>query len=263
VKILLHLLFVCSALDVSAAENKASDFIFPLGPQSERDIKLNSKPPIRGKLLLYSPARIHIEKTNGTIILVRPSELDKSELKRFPESAQFLFAESPQSPVAEDSTPKLRAIVEDLEAEKQLNLRELTQLRAENTALKQTNARFESHFTRSPERRPSLPVAKSPANSPSTASQWRQLAKYSGTGQQETIPFTITARQWRLRWTCANQKDGPGFLSVAARGPGDILLVNTIHPGTDVCYLRDRGRFNLTIASEGMAWTLIVEEAVP
>jgi hypothetical protein len=222
---------------------------------------MNGKPPMRGKLLFYAPARIHIEKPDGLIVPVPPADLDPTELKNFPSP---VLALDPTGEVSsEEVALKLKQSMENLENENRLNRQELTRLMFENSALKETNTRFQAQFVQLVERKPSSGSTKPKSSQNPPPTIWRQLARYTGTGRQHTTPFTISGSEWRLRWSCTPQDNFGGFLSVSAQGNQRTLLVNTVEPGNNISYVSGKGRFSLEIASVGMGWTLVVEEAVP
>ena len=263
-KTLLYLLFTLPTIVARATPPPdAADVVFPATPQIEREIKMNGKPSIRGKLLLYAPARIHIEKADGSLVAVPPLMIDRAELNHFPNTVLAPPVDSSTEVIHEEAAKKFKRTIETLEEENRANRQELTRLFFENEALKQTNARFTATFVKSVERKSSLPAPNSPSRPAAPEVRWRQLAKYTGIGGQSTAPFTITGSEWRLRWTCSAQDVFGGFLSVSSRGTDNILLVNIPEPGSDTSYVRGKGRFSLEVTSTGMAWTLIVEEAAP
>jgi hypothetical protein len=168
--------FILPALIARAAPPDVADFIFPATPQTVRDIKMIGKPPLHGKLLFYAPARIHIEKTDGSVVPVPPSEIDPAELKHFPNSALPLFADSLGEARSERAAQKSNSM-ESLEAENRINRQELARLLFENIALKETNSRYNTQFVKSVERKPSPGVTKSQSSKSPPNVLWRQLAR--------------------------------------------------------------------------------------
>lgn len=149
-----------------------------------------------------------------------------------------------------------------LEAENRSMRVELGRLRLQNVALAETNVRLHARYLARVELA-SRNVVEASFDRPAEPVRWREVARFSGVGLQNTAPFVIAGEQWRVRWTCRPPEGNATFFAIFAGGPQEILLANTFERSAATSYGRGRGKFSLDVVTAGMKWTIVVEEAVP
>lgn len=97
----------------------------------------------------------------------------------------------------------------------------------------------------------------------SETSEWRTVRSWSGSGIKETETFAVTSREWRVNWRSANEPfPNAGILQIFVNdedGNMVTFLANKQGPGSDVSYVRGKGRFYLHINSANVDWNVTVE----
>lgn len=98
--------------------------------------------------------------------------------------------------------------------------------------------------------------------------QWATLQSFSGNGNANTTPFTITSSAWNVVWTCDPRSEGNGYhLDVDAVHPaatdGPTVVNMQCDPGDPTTWRGQTaeyatGTFYLSVASDG-PWTLTVQ----
>jgi hypothetical protein len=84
------------------------------------------------------------------------------------------------------------------------------------------------------------------------------VKSWSGHGIKETETFAVSSREWRVKWTVT----GDDYLGIAVHDDdGDLtsMAANTTKTGSDVSYVRGKGRFYLSINGSGKS-DITVEE---
>lgn len=97
---------------------------------------------------------------------------------------------------------------------------------------------------------------------------WRPIGKWSGRGDTQTDSFDIGSTQWRIKWeTKGAASPGAGTFSVEVHSAisGRPLQEAVEHQGDGrgVAYVTEDPRlYHLVIDSDGLDWSIAVEEAV-
>jgi hypothetical protein len=100
---------------------------------------------------------------------------------------------------------------------------------------------------------------------------WKQAGTWSGRGNQQLETFDMPRVTWRVRWEVRGASpDRPGALRVAVHSANSGRLVTELAdvkdirgPDGDVSYVTDMPhRYYLVVTSNGVDWTLTVEEPV-
>jgi hypothetical protein len=97
---------------------------------------------------------------------------------------------------------------------------------------------------------------------------WRPVGSWSGRGDTQTDSFNIESGTWRIKWETHNPTGpGPGTFRVmvhsAVSGRPLALAVEHKGPGHDIAYVTEDPRlFHLVVESQGLDWSISVEEAV-
>jgi hypothetical protein len=115
-----------------------------------------------------------------------------------------------------------------------------------------------------------LLTCKSPAHSQPQRAQigWRPMASFSGHGDSQTESFDIDSTQWRIKWrTKGAPSPGAGSFHVvvhsAVSGRPILDAVQHHGDGQGVAYVTEDPRlYHLVIDSQGLDWSVAVEEAV-
>lgn len=132
----------------------------------------------------------------------------------------------------------------------------LTQATATSTATQATQA-------------PQATATAQPTAKPTRAPQWTVTHTYRGNGISKTAPFTVTADQWRITWSCNPAAYGSSYNLIAdLTVPGDSFgdsVVNVICSTSDASSRSGTtneytaGTFYLDVNSES-SWTFQIEE---
>ena len=97
---------------------------------------------------------------------------------------------------------------------------------------------------------------------------WRPIDSFSGRGDTQTESFNIESTQWRIKWeTKGAASPGAGSFHVVVHSAvsGRPLQEAVEHQGDGrgVAYVTEEPRlFHLVIDSNGLDWSIAVEEAV-
>jgi hypothetical protein len=97
---------------------------------------------------------------------------------------------------------------------------------------------------------------------------WRPIGKWSGRGDTQTESFNIESTQWRIKWeTKGATAPGAGSFHVvvhsAVSGRPIQDAVKQQGNGHGVAYVTEDPRlYHLVIDSDGVDWSIAVEEAV-
>jgi hypothetical protein len=97
---------------------------------------------------------------------------------------------------------------------------------------------------------------------------WRPIGKWSGRGDTQTESFNIESTQWRIKWqTKGAASPGAGTFHVvvhsAVSGRPIQDVVKQQGDGHGVAYVTEDPRlYHLVIDSDGLDWSIAVEEAV-
>jgi len=97
---------------------------------------------------------------------------------------------------------------------------------------------------------------------------WRPIGRWSGHGNDQTDSFNVESGQFRIKWETSNeQKPGEGTLRIMVHSAvsGRPLVLAGEHKGTGrgVDYVNEDPRlFHLVIESQGVDWSVSVEESV-
>jgi hypothetical protein len=97
---------------------------------------------------------------------------------------------------------------------------------------------------------------------------WRPIGRWSGHGNDQTDSFNIESGQFRIKWVTSNErKPGEGKLRIMVHSAvsGRPLVLAGEHSGTGhgVDYVNEDPRlFHLVIESQGVDWSVSVEESV-
>ena len=116
---------------------------------------------------------------------------------------------------------------------------------------------------------PQATATQQPTAKPTRAPQWTVTHTYKGNGISKTAPFTITADQWRITWSCNPAAYGSSYNLIAdLTVPGDSFgdsVVNVICSTSDASSRAGTtneytsGTFYLDVNSES-SWVFQVEE---
>jgi hypothetical protein len=97
---------------------------------------------------------------------------------------------------------------------------------------------------------------------------WRPIGKWSGRGDTQTESFNIESTQWRIKWETKDATSpGAGSFHVvvhsAVSGRPIQDAVKQQGNGHGVAYVTEDPRlYHLVIDSDGVDWSIAVEEAV-
>jgi len=89
--------------------------------------------------------------------------------------------------------------------------------------------------------------------------QWREVATFTGRGNQQTENFMVSDR-WRITWATESRDDGGGnFALICNRSNGEQvdLLANVIGGDSNTNYMRGGGTYYLEVKGD-QAWSVIV-----
>jgi hypothetical protein len=95
---------------------------------------------------------------------------------------------------------------------------------------------------------------------------WREVASWSGRGDQQLHWFAIDRFEWRIHWTARNEAPpGTGRLKVLVQSSdsGRVIDEPVDHRGVGggtVYITEDPRRYYLTVESTGVDWRITVEE---
>jgi len=101
-----------------------------------------------------------------------------------------------------------------------------------------------------------------------TAVGWRPIISWTGRGDSQTDSFDISSTQWRIKWeTKGASSPGAGTLHVVVHsevsGRPIADAINHTGNGHGIAYVTEDPRlYHLEIQSQGLDWSLKVEEAV-
>ena len=179
------LLSLCLALATCVQGADETEFIFPSSPQQKRQIKLTDGKAMHGKLLFYVPAQIAIEKDDGATAILRPIDLDQSEMKLFAGTAHGTLAQ-----ISEHADAVIRAGENLKDRQKQI----YDAIALYNVELGKRETKI-ADLTREVVDLKNKLERKVEANG-----GWQEIAILRGTGYRKTETFTVTAKQWRARW---------------------------------------------------------------
>lgn len=115
---------------------------------------------------------------------------------------------------------------------------------------------------------PTAPTATTPGEPAAApaATEWTQIAKWSGSGIKQTESFTTIGREWQVIWATSGEAfAGAGILQImvhdADTGSLVTLAANKQGVGQDVSYVRaPPGRYYLSINSANVTWGISVGE---
>jgi hypothetical protein len=94
------------------------------------------------------------------------------------------------------------------------------------------------------------------------------MASFSGRGDSQTESFDIDSTQWRIKWqTKGATSQGAGMFHLvvhsAVSGRPIMDAVNEHGDGHGIAYVTEDPRlYHLVIDSQGLDWSVAVEEAV-
>ncbi len=97
---------------------------------------------------------------------------------------------------------------------------------------------------------------------------WRPIGSWTGRGTTQTDSFNIESTQWRIKWEtqgAAAQGAGTFHLVVHSEVSGRPIqdAVQQKGPGSGIAYVTEDPRlYHLAIDSDGLDWSVKVEEAV-
>ena len=97
---------------------------------------------------------------------------------------------------------------------------------------------------------------------------WRPIVSWSGRGDSQTESFNMESTQWRIKWqTKGAAAAGAGTFHVvvhsAVSGRPIAEAVEHRGDGSGIAYVTEDPRlYHLVINSEGLDWSIAVEEAV-
>lgn len=100
------------------------------------------------------------------------------------------------------------------------------------------------------------------------ATLWRELGTWSGSGSRQTESFDVTSGALRLTWEASEAPSAQGHLRVSLHSAisGRPLHTAVDHAGTgsDTVRIPTQPRVAyLLVESEGVEWSLRLEEGVP
>ena len=112
--------------------------------------------------------------------------------------------------------------------------------------------------------KPSAAAQPKTSTPPETQPAWRQLAAWNGSGIKTTESFSVRGSEWRIKWKTSNEAfAGAGLLQIMvydSSGNLVTLAANKLGVGSDVSYVRSRGKHHLTINSGNVDWEVAVED---
>ena len=97
---------------------------------------------------------------------------------------------------------------------------------------------------------------------------WRPMASFSGHGDSQTESFDIDSTQWRIKWQtkgAASPGAGSFHLVVHSAVSGRPIMDAVLQHGEGhgIAYVTEDPRlYHLVIESQGLDWSVAVEEAV-
>ena len=97
---------------------------------------------------------------------------------------------------------------------------------------------------------------------------WRPIDSWTGRGDTQTDSFNIESTQWRIKWDTKGARspgDGRFHVAVHSAVSGRIIAeaVEQKGEGHGVAYVTEDPRlYHLVVDSDGLDWTIKVEEAV-
>ena len=97
---------------------------------------------------------------------------------------------------------------------------------------------------------------------------WRPIISWTGRGDSQTDSFDIGSTQWRIKWeTTGAASPGAGTLHVVVHsevsGRPIADAINAKGNGHGIAYVTEDPRlYHLEVESQGLEWSLKVEEAV-
>ena len=94
--------------------------------------------------------------------------------------------------------------------------------------------------------------------------EWRQVARWQGSGLKNTDDFKVAGSKWRIVWKASSpQTNGLFQVSVfSADGKLVGMAVNQQAAGADASYHRGAGSYYLQVNSLQMDWEIVVEEQI-
>lgn len=93
--------------------------------------------------------------------------------------------------------------------------------------------------------------------------EWREIARWKGSGIKNTEPFTISTKEWRISWTTKGGQV-PGIFSIMVyKGDSEVpdIAAQVQGDSTDSSYMRGAGQYRLTITSS-QRWEVTIEEKI-
>ena len=239
--------FIVGSVHV-AKSAEVTEFIFPATSQSIREISMESAPSIRGKILFYVPARVAIEKEDGSIVTVQPIQLAESELKLFPSTAHSTLAGMGEK--FESLRGNIATAQQSSESAMAAGKAAIVAFNAHNVELAKRVTRIEVLEKEVTELKNEI-ARKTAANG-----GWRDVAIFRGSGSQKSDTFTVTAKQWRARWRSAGRIDvyfyAPGGRSYEEHFSSPEATKDTMG------YAYKPGTFYLETNSSA-AWEVVIE----
>lgn len=97
---------------------------------------------------------------------------------------------------------------------------------------------------------------------------WRPITSFSGRGDSQTESFDIDSTEWRIKWQTkgAVSPDAAAFHVVVHSAVSGRPLMDAVQQrgnGHGIAYVTEEPRlFHLVIESNGLDWSVAVEEAV-
>ena len=114
-----------------------------------------------------------------------------------------------------------------------------------------------------------LPSLQVPTVAPSSSvhsGEWHKVASWSGSGIKSTEAFSVSGRQWRVKWSFRSSSDIGAIMQIFVEKPGEDLPIglaaNTTNErgGADVSYFDGPGEFRLNMNCANADWKVEVEE---
>lgn len=96
----------------------------------------------------------------------------------------------------------------------------------------------------------------------SSPAYWAEVIRWEGNSIKDTETFSITANDWRIRWSTEPGEYGDMNFQIyiyEANGSLKNIAANIIGEGSDVSYVRGAGDYYLTI-NTGQPYTVIIEQ---
>jgi hypothetical protein len=109
--------------------------------------------------------------------------------------------------------------------------------------------------------RPVVVTATAPASpTADVAAEWRRVARWEGTGDKNTEPFTIRGTQFRLSYTVRDARGGTPYMCITVRTLDTARVDGGCYRSSDTTYFyRGPGTYFLDINSADI-WSVTLED---